>query len=153
MTLDTFDRTLLNLVQRDATTPVESLAETIGLSPSATHRRLARLRETGVITSTIAVVDKKKIGRPLTMLVEVQIERERPELLQDFNRWIKQENAVQQAWYITGDADFTMIVTATDMDDFDQLMERLLAENKNVKRFKTGVVLKTAKEGLFTPAG
>jgi Lrp/AsnC family transcriptional regulator, leucine-responsive regulatory protein len=149
--IDSYDRKLLNLIQQDATMPVENLAEKIGLSTSATHRRLARLRDERVVTSTIAVVDRKKIGRPLMMLVEVQIERERPELLQQFNLWIKREKAVQQAWYITGDADFTMLVTATDMDDFDHLMERLLAENRNVRRFKTGVVLKSAKEGLFTP--
>jgi Lrp/AsnC family transcriptional regulator, leucine-responsive regulatory protein len=149
--IDSYDRKLLNLIQEDASVAVENLAGEIGLSTSATHRRLARLRDEGFVISTIAVVDRKKIGRPMMMLVEVQIERERPELLNQFNLWIKQEKAVQQAWYITGDADFTMIVTATDMDDFDRLMERLLAENRNVRRFKTGVVLRSAKEGLFTP--
>jgi Lrp/AsnC family transcriptional regulator, leucine-responsive regulatory protein len=150
--LDPQDRKLLNLVQTDALTPLYTLAHEIGLSPSATHRRLARLRDDGVIARTIAVVDRKKVGRPLTMLVEVQIERERPELLHEFNRWIEREAAVQQAWYITGDADFTMVVTARDMDDFDAFMERLLSQNKNAKRFKTGVALKTTKESLFVPA-
>jgi Lrp/AsnC family transcriptional regulator, leucine-responsive regulatory protein len=150
--LDAQDRKLLNLVQKDALTPLDTLAHEIGLSPSATHRRLARLRDDGFIARTIAVIDRKKVGRPLTMLVEVQIERERPELLHEFNRWIEREEAVQQAWYITGDADFTMVVTALDMDDFDATMERLLSQNKNVKRFKTGVVLRTTKESLFVPA-
>jgi Lrp/AsnC family transcriptional regulator, leucine-responsive regulatory protein len=151
MTLDTHDRRLLHHVQRDAETSLEILADRIGLSTSATHRRLTRLRQDGMITATIAVVDRKKVDRPLTMLVEVQIERERPELLQDFNRWVAREDAIQQAWYVTGDADFTMVVTATDMEDFDALMARLLQENPNVRRFKTGVVLRSVKSTLFVP--
>ncbi len=104
-----------------------------------------------MITAHIALVDRKRVGRAMTMLVEVRVERVLPDLLAEFNAWIAREDAVQQAWYITGDADFIMVVTAHSVEDFDALMDRLVRENPNVRSFKTGVVLRTAKSGQFVP--
>ncbi len=72
----------------------ERLADAINLSVSAVQRRLQALRRSGVIIGEVAIVDPKRIRRPLTLLVEVQIERERPELLIALRRWLADEEAV-----------------------------------------------------------
>jgi DNA-binding Lrp family transcriptional regulator len=149
--LDSFDRKILQSVQIDARQPADRLAEIVGLSASAVQRRLQRLREEGVIAAEVAVVDAKAVGRPLTLLVELSIERERPEHLDELRRWIAAEPAVQQAWYVTGEADLSLIVTARDMEDYDDLMQRLLAGHRNVRKFKTSVALATIKRGLNVP--
>lgn len=149
--LDAADRRLLGLVQKDSRVSAEYLADAVALSVSAVQRRLQTLRRSGVIVGEVAVVDPKRVGRPLTMLVEVQIERERPELLATLRRWLANEEAVQQAWYITGEADFVLVITAASTESFDAFMERLLAENRNVRKFKTGVALQVTKRSLFVP--
>lgn len=151
MDLDTFDKQLLNLVQEDASQTAERLAETVGLSVSAIQRRLRRLREKGVIVRDAAVVDPRMIGRPTFFIVALQVERERPELLTQLRRWLGTEPQVQQAFYVTGDADFTLIVTAPDTEAYDSLMARMLAENANVRRFTTNVALGLVKRGLTIP--
>ena len=60
--LDRIDRKLLQLVQENARLPAEKIGAAIGLSPSAVQRRLARLRDSGVITAEIAVLDAKAAG-------------------------------------------------------------------------------------------
>lgn len=149
--LDAIDKRLLMLVQRDARQPAERLGEAAGLSASAVQRRLARLREAGVILGEAAVVDPKAVGRPLTMIVDVELDRERPEILSAFRSWLGAEAAVQQAWYVTGDGDYVLIVTAADVEDYDKLMQRLVAENPSVRRFRTRVALGTLKRGLTVP--
>ena len=149
--LDAADRQLLDLVQKDSRTSAEHLADAVGLSVSAVQRRLQALRRNGVIVGEVAVVDPKRVGRPLTMLVEIQIERERPELLGNLRHWLADEETVQQAWYVTGEADFVLVITAASMQGFDAFMERLLAENWNVRKFKTGVVLQVTRRSLFVP--
>ena len=151
LALDATDHRLLDAVQRDSRLSAERLADTVGLSVSAVQRRLIALRRSGVIIGEIAVVDPKRVGRPLTLLVELQIERERPELLDVLRHWIAAEDAIQQAWYITGEADFVLVITAASMEGFDAFMERLLAENPNVRKFKTGVALQVTKRSLFVP--
>ena len=147
--LDAVDRQLLTLVQADNRRSVEHLADAVQLSVSAVQRRLQALRRSGVIIAEVAVVDPKLVGRPLTILVELTIEQERPEHLIALRRWLATEDTVQQAWYVTGDADYMLVVTAASMDGYHAFTERLLAENRNVRRFRTNVALQVTKRSLF----
>lgn len=151
MELDDFDRRLLNLVQSDAGQTAERLAENVGLSPSAVQRRLRRLRETGVIVRETAVVDPKYVGNPVSFVVALQVERERPEMLSQLRAWLETQDHVQQAFYVTGEADFMLVITAPDTEAYDALMTRLMADNPNVKRFTTYVALGIVKRGLAIP--
>lgn len=151
--LDAIDHRILAIVQDDARRPAEAIGAAVGLSASAVQRRLQRLRETGIITAERAVVDARAVGRPLTLIADVEVERERPELLAGLKRWLAAEPAVQEAWYVTGDADYVLVVVARDVEDYDRLMQRLVAENGNVRRFRTRVALGTLKRGLGVPLG
>ena len=151
MQLDRYDRQLLNLVQEDAAQTTEQLAAQVPLSPSAIQRRLRRLREHGAIAREIAVVDARKVGRSTTFIVSVQVERERPEMLAQLRAWFGAQPHVQQAFYVTGEADFVLVVTAPDTETYDALMARLVGENPNVKRFTTHVALSVLKRGLTVP--
>lgn len=149
--LDKFDRAILAILQRDARRSAESIGAEVGLSASAVQRRLARLREEAVITAEVAVVDPRRVGRPLTVLVDVEVEREHPELLAPLKRWIEAEPAIQQAWYVTGEGDYVLVVSARDVEDYEALMKRLVGGNPNVRRYRTRVALGTLKRGLVVP--
>jgi DNA-binding Lrp family transcriptional regulator len=151
MDLDQFDCQLLTLVQDDAEQTAERLAEQVPLSPSAIQRRLRRMREEGVIVRYAAVVDSVKVGRPTFFVVSLQVERERPELLAQLRTWLAAQKHVQQAFYVTGESDFVLIVTAPDTETYDALMTHMVRENPNVKRFTTNVVLSVVKTGLTIP--
>ena len=149
--MDSFDRRLLALVQRDASLTSDVLADRVGLSPSAVQRRLKRLRAEGVIDSIVAMVDPSKAGRPSFFVVGLEIERERPELLQRLRAWLADEDAVQEVFYVTGAWDFVLIVTAPGVEAYDAMMSRLIADNPNVRRFTTNVALGVYKRSLFLP--
>jgi len=149
--LDGFDRKLLALVQRDAGRTADALADEVGLSSSAVLRRLKRLRDDGVIVATAAVVDPLKAGKPNFFLAALEIERERPELIARLRQWLAAEEGIQQVYYVTGTADFMLVVVAPDVGAYDALMSRLMADNPNVRRFTTNVVLGIGKRSLFVP--
>jgi Lrp/AsnC family transcriptional regulator, leucine-responsive regulatory protein len=149
--LDKTDRRILNIIQEDSRRSAELIGADVGLSASAVQRRIVRMREDGVIVAEVAVVDPKRTGRPLTMIVDVEVERERPELLASLKHWIAAEPCIQEAWYVTGAGDYVLIVVARDVDDFEALTQRLVADNANVRRFQTRVALSTLKRGMFVP--
>ncbi len=151
--LDRLDRALLDALQRDSAQTNEALSAQVGLSPSAIQRRIRRLLADGVIERRVAVVDPVKIGRASLFIVGIEIERERPELVQRLRAWLREEDAVQQVYYVTGSADYIMLVTAADISGFDALMSRLMADNANVRRFTTNVALSTIKRSLVVPSG
>ena len=149
--LDRLDRAILEALQMDSSLTNDRLAQSVGLSPSAIHRRIQRLGAAGVIERRIAVVDPAKVGSGGLFVVGIEVERERPELVQPLRTWFRTEAAVQQAYYVTGTADYILLVTAPDIDRFDQLMSRMMLENSNVRRFTTNVVMTAVKRGLYVP--
>jgi Lrp/AsnC family leucine-responsive transcriptional regulator len=151
LTLDSLDRKILALLQEDARQSAEAVGASIGLSASAIQRRIARLREGGVITAEVAIVDPRSLNRSLTLIVDIEVERERPELMAVLKRWVASQPAIQEAWYVTGDGDFVLIVAARDVEDYDALMQKLVSENSNVRRFRTRVALGTLKRGCRVP--
>jgi len=149
--LDKIDRRILGILQKDARRAAELIGAEVGLSASAVQRRIVRLRDEGIIVAEVAVLDPKRAGLALTMIVDVEVERERPELLASLKQWIAAEPRIQEAWYVTGSGDYVLIVLARDVDDFEALMQRLVANNANVRRFHTRVALGTLKRGMTVP--
>ncbi|GHD60087.1 AsnC family transcriptional regulator [Thalassobaculum fulvum] len=149
--LDAFDRKLLALVQENARLTAEQLGERVGLSASACHRRLRRLREAGVIEAEIAVVAPETVGRSLTMIVEVSLEREHPHIIDAFKRSMRATPEVMQCYYVTGDADFIIILTARDMKSYERFTQRFFFDNPQVRKFRTFVVMDRTKVGLGVP--
>jgi DNA-binding Lrp family transcriptional regulator len=149
--LDDFDRHLLARVQADADCKAETLAAEVGLSASAVQRRLKRLRERGVIQGVVAVLDPAVMGRGLTLIAGLTIGRDNYAALPRLKAWLATEPAVQQAWYVTGDADLVAVVLAPTMADYDALCARLMAEVPQISRITTQVVIEPLKRGLALP--
>jgi Lrp/AsnC family transcriptional regulator, leucine-responsive regulatory protein len=150
-TPDATDRQLLALIQSDATLTLEQLAHAVSASSSAVQRRLQRLRDAGFIVGQVALLDPAKLGPILTFLVELELERDRHQMLPQLNAWIAAEEAVQQAFYVTGRGDYLLVILQRSVDGFDALMERMTTQNPNIRKFTTSLALKTTKRGLAVP--
>ncbi|MEM1049980.1 MAG: Lrp/AsnC family transcriptional regulator [Pseudomonadota bacterium] len=149
--LDDFDRRLLRAVQRDSRQTGEAIAEATGLSPTACQRRLKRLRAAGVIERDVAVVSPKAVGRPVTLIVTLSLERERADIIDAFKRTVRETPEIMAGYYLTGDADFLMVVTARDMEDFEAFSRRVFYGNPHIKGFKTMVVIDRVKATYDVP--
>lgn len=149
--LDSFDLKLLDAVQENNRITAEQLADKARLSPSTCLRRLARLRDKGVIEADIAVVSPDRVGRTLTMVVQVTLERERVDIVDEFKKSMRATPEVMQCYYVTGDVDFILIVTAREMAQYEEFTQRFFFDNPNIRRFHTMVVMDRVKVGLFVP--
>ena len=148
--LDAFDRAILDLIQVDAGTPLRLIGERVNLSTAATQRRIRRLKERGVIQAQVAVVDPECVGRPITILVEVQAERTHGADLDAMKAQLSGPE-IQQCYYVTGSADFLLVLTVASMADYEALARRLFYENRNVKSFQTIIAMDRVKVGLTVP--
>jgi Lrp/AsnC family leucine-responsive transcriptional regulator len=151
--LDPFDLAILELLQRDNTTPQRLIGEAVNLSAPAVQRRIRRMEADGVIQGNVAVVDPASVGRPLTIVALVQVENEQASLIDEAKRSFTESPEVQQCYYVTGEMDFVLLVTVRDMADYEELTRRLFFANPNVKRFETLVAMDRVKAGLTLPIG
>lgn len=151
--LDRADMALLDAVQKNNRLTSDELADIAHLSPTACQRRLKRLRAEGVIEADVSVVSPKAVGRHLTMIVLVSLERERADIVDRFKTAIRNTREVMIGYYVTGDADFMLVVTARDMEDYEQFTRRFFYENHDIKGFKTMVAMDRVKAGFVVPIG
>ncbi|WP_291729306.1 Lrp/AsnC family transcriptional regulator [Leisingera sp. F5] len=149
--LDDADKRLLAILQRDNRLTADELGSLAGISRSSVQRRLKRFREEGVIEADISVLSAKAVGRPMTFIVEVELERERTDLLDEFRRSMLALEDVQQCYYVTGHTDFILIVTATDMAAYEDFSRQVFTDNPNIRRFHSNVVVNRVKAGLQVP--
>ena len=149
--LDDFDTALLRELQRNNRVTSEVLAERVGLSPTACQRRVKRLRETGAIRAEVAVVASDAAARRITLIVEIELERGRADIVDNFKREVQSIPEIQQCYYVTGKADFVLVMTARDMEEYEQLTRKIFFGNPNIQHFTTIVVMDSVKVGLEVP--
>ena len=149
--LDRIDIGILQAVQQNNRLTSEELGERVGLSATACQRRLKRLRAEGVIESDISVISPKAVSRPVSMLVLVSPERERADIVDKFKAAIRSTPEVMIGYYVTGDADFVLLITAKDMEDYERFTRRFFYENHDIKGFKTMVVMDRVKASFALP--
>lgn len=151
MSLDAFDLKLITEVQQDASLSQSELGGRINLSSAAVNRRLKRLTQEGIIKGTVALVEPVKLGYPLTIVAQVEVESERLDLLDAMKRSFGACPQVQQCYYVAGEWDFVLILTVRNMEQYTELTRELFFENNNVKRFKSLVSMSNVKVGLQIP--
>ena len=149
--MDQIDRKILHHVQDNNQLTHAELSDLVGLSPTSVQRRLAKLRENRVITADISVVDPTAAGRPLQMLVSVELARERADIIDRFKRSVRTCPEVMSAYYVTGETDFLLIVSARDMADYEAFTRKFFYNNPDIKGFKTSVVMDRIKAGFGLP--
>jgi Lrp/AsnC family transcriptional regulator, leucine-responsive regulatory protein len=149
--LDDFDRRILALFQHDTRRSADSIGATVGLSAAAVQRRLKRLREQGVIEAEVARLSATALGVGVTTVVAVDIDRETASELDAFKRRMLSCVEVQQCYYVTGAADFILVVLTPDMDSYQRFTERALLSDGNVRSFTTHVALERVKTGVAVP--
>lgn len=146
--LDAKDQEILQLVQENARLTAETIGQDVGLSPAAVQKRLQKLRASGVIEREIAVLNPAKLGREMTVIVEVVLERESRAHLDAFKRRMRKAPAVQQCYYTTGEADFLLILTVADIKEYEAFTQEYFFDESNISRFKTSVVMDRVKATL-----
>ena len=149
--MDRIDRKLLDLLQEDASRTNAQLAETIGLSPSSCLRRIQRLKAAGTIDRVVAILDPAKAGKGLKAIVTVELERHGEQPTRQFLDLAAKEEAVVQAYSVSGQTDVVLMLRLADMAEFDALCERLFNDRSNIARYYTMFVIRTGKETTAIP--
>jgi len=143
---DNFDLKLLNELQADADRTAEQLAEVVALSPSAIARRIRRLRESGAIARTIALVSSEIVDRRLRAVILIQLhEHEQAADFSEFRNRVRLRDEVQLCLEVSGADDLLLLVACRDMAEFNEFADAELAASPIVRRYETSFVKKEIK--------
>ncbi len=145
--LDDTDKSILNLLQDDATLPLKTIAERVHVSVATAQRRIQALTDSGVITRQVAIVDPNKVGFGLTAIVMIEMERSNTPMQHRFERLMTAQPRVMSCYEVSGDVDFMLLVSAKNMSDYHEFTRNMFTYENNVRNFKSQFVMNFTKSG------
>ncbi len=137
MALDRIDLNILERLQTNSAITNLVLAGHVGLSPPACLKRVKRLFAEGYIEREVALLNQQRFEPCLHMVIEVEMERDRIDLYQQFLQRVLQRKEVKQCYQVTGEVDFILIVTVADMRAYDSFCQEALYAEPNMRKFRT----------------
>ncbi len=140
--LDETDRRILASLQAHARLRNVELAEQVGLSASPCLRRVKRLEETGVIRGFATLVDPEAVGLPVSVFVQVTLERQSETALETFESHIAEWPEVMECYLMTGDADYLLRVVAADLTAYQEFLMNKLTRVEGVASIKSSFALR-----------
>jgi len=139
--LDEIDIALVRSLARDATSSASDLGRQLGLSQSATWRRIKRLKDTGVLGQMRLRLDQEAAGFGVTVFLGVKLARKAPVSLEDFERAVGAIPEVQSVDHVLGLYDYRLRVVARDLTDFERVLRRRIMNVLGVGDVEANVLL------------
>jgi DNA-binding Lrp family transcriptional regulator len=149
--LDAIDRRILAELQQNARIANADLAREVGLSPSPCLRRVRELEERRVIRSYVALVEPGAVGLPISVFVQVTLERQIEQALETFERAILHRPEVMECYLMTGDADYLLRVVVADLEAYERFLKDHLTRVAGVASIKSSFALKQVKYRTALP--
>lgn len=143
--LDNLDARLLSALQRDSDRPLHAVAEEIGLSVSACHRRQRLLEDNGQIAGYAARLDPKALGYSFEIFVEITLSAQTEAALDAFEKAVAATEEILECHLVSGEGDYRLRLAARDMEHFDRLHRERLAKLPGVAAMKSSVAIRVVK--------
>ncbi len=152
VSLDRLDQRILDELQRDGGLTNQQLAERVGLSASPCSRRVRALEDAGVIRRRVTLLDHRKLGLSLTVIVLIGMDRHTPERFASFEEQVAAYPEVQECYLITGqEADYQLKVVVPDMDTYQEFLLNRLTRIPGVSGVHSSFVLRRVIDNTELP--
>jgi len=144
--LDKTDLEILSILQTEGRMTNRDLAERVGLSPAPCWHRVKRLEQTGVIDHYACVLSPAKVGNHIKAIAGVTLVARSAQAREVFEAAIVELEEVQTCYWVAGDFDYILSVTAGDLQSFQHFLDTQLLTLPSVANIKSQMALKTVKE-------
>lgn len=152
--LDRIDRRILACLQKDGGLSNQELAEQVGLSPSPCLRRVKALEEAGIILRRVTLLDRKKLGLSLTVILQIGMDRHTPERFETFEATVASFPEVQECYLVTGqEADYQLKVVVPDMEAYQEFLLGKITRIPGVSGVHSSFVLRRVVDNTEVPLG
>ena len=149
--MDAIDLRILDRLQHDARISNVDLARAVNLSASPCLARVRALEAGGYIASYVTLLEPKKLGLTVSVLVQVTLEKQIEPALEAFERAVRERPEVMECYLMTGDADYLLRVLVPDVPAFQRFILDFLSRVPGVDNIKSSFALKQVKYQTALP--
>lgn len=141
--VDRIDKKILEILQENCQITNQELAESVALSPSPCLRRVKLLEESGYINKQVALLNPKKLGLDLTVIVLVGLNSHKPEIMNEFEETIRHFPEVIQCYLITGQsADYMIKIMVPNLEVYQSFLLGKLTRINGVSSVHSSFILR-----------
>jgi Lrp/AsnC family leucine-responsive transcriptional regulator len=144
--LDEFDFAIIGVLEHNGHATNAEVGEAVGLSASASSRRIQALEASGAIRGYRAIVDDRLLGKSKTVYIRVTLERETADVLSKFEAAVRHCHDVVSCHLMAGQYDYMLVARVSGIDDYGRLHQKELSRLPGVTRLETSFALRDVLE-------
>ncbi len=149
--VDSFDLKMLAALQDDGRLTNQQLADSVGLSASQCSRRRMRLEGEKVISGYHADLTPEALGFGVVAFIQVTLATHSPDNAKKFRALVQRVDEIQEAYSLTGDADYVLKAILRDLKGLSDLVNDVLMPHQSVAHVRSSIVLDRLKETSKLP--
>ena len=144
--LDSIDRKLLYILQRDGRISNVELAEQVALSPTPCLERVRRLEKEGYIKQYVALLDANKLQSNTQAFIQVLLTSTTTDNLKKFGDLMRGITEVESCHMVAGGFDYLLKIRCRDMAAYRSLLGDVISYLPAVQQTSTFPVIEEVKE-------
>ena len=151
MILDETDKKILRLLQEDAHLTLKDIANQINLSLTPVHDRVKRLEKEGIIEKYVSILNKKKLGKNLTVYCQVTLVKQNYDISEGFNQAILNMPEVVECNFVSGNFDYMLKIVLPDMEIYHYFHQKKLSVLPEVSLINSFFIISEVKSTTVLP--
>ena len=152
MNLDSIELRLLALLQENADLSNADLAEHVGLSAAAVHKRVQRLRRKGYISRKVSILDKDALGLDLLCYLHLKFKHNiRPDNMSKLSRIAQSYPEILECHTLSGTYDAVMKILVKDHNGLKHLIHSISKDQDIISNTYTSIILEEIKSTTMLP--
>jgi len=145
------DRKLLQALQQDLTLSQIELADRAGLSRTSVWRRIRELEEAGLIEGKVALLNSRKLGFQIHVLLSVSMNKHSVRTRKDFENHVQTLPEVTECFSVSGDRDYLLHIVARDMETYNDFLNTMILDHPSVHSASSSFALRRVKYTTALP--
>lgn len=149
--IDTIDLTILKQLQNNSDINIKELASKINLTPTPVYERIKRLERDGYITKYVALLDKQKLKKGMTVFCNVRLKEHAKNVGANFVKDIVALPEIIECYNIAGDYDFMLKIVVEDVASYQSFVMHKLSTIENIGNTQSIFVMGEIKHSTALP--
>ena len=149
--LDKIDRTILTLLQSDASLSTAEIAQRAGASQSSVWRRIEKLESAGIIKKRVAILDRRKLGLDMMVFAHVKLQAHGQRALPQFEDAVRRFPEVVECHTLLGETDYLLRVITRDAASYEAFFRKHLTQVAAVQFTNSSMTISEVKSTTELP--
>ncbi len=149
--LNTIDRNILRVLQRNGRCTYAELSRQVGLSATPCMERVKKLEKDNVIQGYSAIINPEYLDAALVVFVQIRLLRSAQDIFEEFRNAAAALPEVQECYLVSGNFDYLIKARVANMNAYRKFYGETLLTLPGVQECTSYVVMEQVKETLEIP--